>query len=407
MSDILLAVSGGIDSMYLLHRASELFPEASFAVAHCNFGLRGEESDGDEAFVRSCCNELGIRCFCKSFDTAGYASANGISIEMAARELRYAWFAELAREEGFDGVAVAHNLNDNAETLMLNLLRGTGTRGAKGMAAESVFPGGEIRLLRPMLGISRDEIKAWMTARGLEWREDRTNALNEYKRNKIRNEVFPVFREINPSFLQTLDEDMKHIAQVDEIAEDYFRGCGLDPEHIDIAALMKLKHWKYLLFRLTEGRMNSDELDSLCECLESGRQIAGKRFAQMVGGNGCLLPCQAGEPEWEWEVVPRSSVSSLKCPAGVLMLDASRLPVPPEPRHWQEGDWMIPFGMKGRKKVSDIFTDLKFSVPEKKAALVIPYPGVPGRVAAVIGIRSDDSLRITSDTDKILIIRTK
>ena len=132
---VLLAVSGGIDSMYMLHRAPELFPGASFAVAHCNFSLRGEESDGDEAFVRDACAALGVECFVKRFDTPGHAAANGVSVEMAARELRYAWFAELCSAHGFDTLATAHNANDNAETLFLNLLRGSGTKGLRGMEA--------------------------------------------------------------------------------------------------------------------------------------------------------------------------------------------------------------------------------------------------------------------------------
>ena len=130
---VLLAVSGGIDSMYMLHRAPDLFPGASLAVAHCNFRLRGAESDGDEAFVREECEKAGLTLFVKRFDTSAHASANGISIEMAARELRYAWFRELCREHGFDAVATAHNANDNAETLILNLLRGTGTKGLRGI----------------------------------------------------------------------------------------------------------------------------------------------------------------------------------------------------------------------------------------------------------------------------------
>ncbi|MBO7644221.1 MAG: tRNA lysidine(34) synthetase TilS, partial [Bacteroidales bacterium] len=130
---VLLAVSGGADSMYMLHRAPELFPGASFTVAHCNFGLRGEESDGDEAFVRSECESLGIPCLSKRFDTLAYASANGVSVEMAARELRYSWFRELCLNRGFTAIATAHNANDNAETLILNLLRGTGTKGMRGI----------------------------------------------------------------------------------------------------------------------------------------------------------------------------------------------------------------------------------------------------------------------------------
>ena len=246
---ILLAVSGGIDSMYLANRAPELFPGARFAVAHCNFGLRGAESDGDEAFVRTWCTEHGMECFVERFDTRGYAAEHGQSIEMAARELRYAWFWRLLDERGFDAVAVAHNADDNAETLLLNLLRGTGTRGMRGM-------GDRDGIVRPLLETSRAEIREWMEAHGLSWREDSTNADSSPKRNRIRNEVFPVFARINPSFVRTLGDDMRRIARVDDIAESYFRsvreGLTLPDGAIKIARVLALEHWEYVLWRLVE-----------------------------------------------------------------------------------------------------------------------------------------------------------
>ncbi len=246
---ILLAVSGGIDSMYLANRAPELFPGARFAVAHCNFGLRGAESDGDEAFVRAWCTEHGMECFTERFDTRAYAAEHSQSIEMAARELRYAWFWRLLDEQGFDAVAVAHNADDNAETLLLNLLRGTGTRGLRGM-------GDRDGIVRPLLETSRAEIREWMEAHGLPWREDSTNADSSPKRNRIRNEVFPVFARINPSFVRTLGDDMRRIARVDDIAESYFRsvreGLTLPDGAIKIAKVLALEHWEYVLWRLVE-----------------------------------------------------------------------------------------------------------------------------------------------------------
>ena len=283
---VLLAVSGGIDSMYMLHRAPELFPGASFAVAHCNFRLRGEESDGDEAFVRAECGKLGVECFVERFDTAGYASQHGISVEMAARELRYEWFSRLCGERGFGALATAHNANDNAETLILNLLRGTGTKGLRGI------PDG--RILRPLLGVTRDEIRGWMESRGMKWREDRTNGENEARRNKIRNQVFPVFAEINPSFVKTLGEDIRRIRQTDDIADDYFReaearivrkgATGL-PE-IGVTGLLALKHWRYVLWRILEDYgFSAETFEKLCTLLDRYRTeplgtvtLSGKSF---------------------------------------------------------------------------------------------------------------------------------
>ncbi len=271
---ILLAVSGGIDSMYLAYRAPEFFPGASFAVAHCNFHLRGKESDGDEDFVRQWCESRRLQLFVNSFNTLEYASKNGVSIEMAARELRYGWFDELRAKENFDAIAVAHNANDNAETLILNLLRGSGSRGLRGMSSE--------RILRPMLGISRAEIKDWMTTHGYPWREDSTNSDNAYKRNRIRNEVFPVFEKINPSFLRTLQRDMKHLGQVDDIAEEYYQKAKtgiMKDGAISITELRRSGHWEYLLWRLLqEAGLSEETFEKLVELLKSDRTISGKVF---------------------------------------------------------------------------------------------------------------------------------
>lgn len=260
--DILLAVSGGIDSMYMLHRASELFPGASFAVAHCNFALRGEESDADEDFVRKSCNSLGLTFLTRRFDTLADAASRGVSIEMSARDLRYAWFSELCKGtapelEGsgfsrFDALATAHNANDTAETLILNILRGCGSTGLRGIPAQRESEG--VTILRPLLETGRDEITSWMTERGLGWREDRTNSETEYKRNKIRNLVFPVFKEINPSFIRTIGDDIRRFTQVDDIAEEYFQRAlekilkadgGFNTDE-----LLALKHWRYVLWRI-------------------------------------------------------------------------------------------------------------------------------------------------------------
>lgn len=279
---ILLAVSGGIDSMYMAERYSRTAKPSDLAVAHCNFRLRGEESDGDEAFVRAWCARKGIEMYSAAFDTAACASDSGISIEMAARELRYAWFAELCREHGFDAVAVAHNANDNAETMMLNLLRGTGGKGIQGMKEEGLVPGAaDVKLLRPLLRVSREEIHRFMTSEGLKWREDHTNAENIYKRNKIRNEIFPLFAQINPAFLKALGRDMAHLGQEHEIAERYFRSCALPSLEagLNLKSLMTLDSWEWLLFRLCEPYNLSEEtFDKLVALLKSGRTISSKTF---------------------------------------------------------------------------------------------------------------------------------
>lgn len=290
---VLLAVSGGIDSMYLANRAPELFPGEEFAIAHCNFRLRGEESEGDEAFVRGWCEAKGVRLHVARFDTASIAAERGVSIEMAARELRYGWFERLCKENGYRGVAVAHNANDNAETLMLNLLRGTGSRGVRGMAAVSRRESGLV-VLRPMLDIGRRGIEKWMRDNGCAWREDSSNGDNAYKRNIIRNEVFPIFERINPSFLQTLNSDMRRLGQADDIAESYFREAMptvTDPKGIVIDRLLELEHWEPVLWRLLEdlslSEQTFDKLTALLrrykECPRGTVTVGGKVFQSPLG----------------------------------------------------------------------------------------------------------------------------
>lgn len=279
---ILLAVSGGIDSMYMANRAPELFPGACFAVAHCNFHLRGEESDGDAAFVQAWCRERGLECFCADFDTLQRASEAGVSVEMAARELRYKWFLELCLREGFGAVAVAHNANDNAETLLLNMLRGCGSKGMCAMDASSKLLGTEsVMLLRPLLGTLRGQIREYMVSKGLEWREDSSNAQSDYRRNLLRNKVFPLLESINPSAVSTLCSDISRLRQTQAVADDYFEAalesiCAPDGS-VDVRALLALRHWKYVLWRLLEDSgISSATLEKMYALLERyGAEPAG------------------------------------------------------------------------------------------------------------------------------------
>lgn len=389
--------------MYMAERAPELFPGAVFAVAHCNFGLRGSESDGDELFVREWCRDTGTECFVRRFDTAGYSRTQGVSIEMAARELRYAWFRELCEEHGFEAVAVAHNADDNAETLILNLLRGTGIRGIRGM-------GGREGVLRPLLGTSRSDIRKWMSEHGRHWREDSTNSDSTYKRNLIRNEVFPLFSKINPSFIKTLNADMRRFAQADNIAEEYFRAASekavLDDGSISVSVLKDDPHREFVLWRLLEDSgISADEFYALVRTIEEGRQYAGRRFGPVTGASGRLIIENGKRPDGrkvKIEILERSGLESLRQPEGVLIADADILTPPLKIRRWRPGDWMVPLGMKGRKKVSDIFSDLHVPVTEKKGAMVVELDG--SRVAALLPYRIDDSVRVTDSTVRVLRI---
>lgn len=319
----LLAVSGGIDSICL----ASLFLNSSagrrFAVAHCNFHLRGEDSDSDEALVAAWCGRNGVRYHKADFDTEQYASSHNISIEMAARELRYDWFASLCRDNGYYGVAVAHNANDNAETLILNLLRGTGLRGVTGMQAESAVPVTRenlagVRLLRPMLSFSREQIEEYVAANALEYHDDRTNAETVYKRNRIRHLVFPVFESLNPSFLTTFAREMNAFSEVQEIADDYFisvRDGVCEPAgkdellRVNAVRLCGLKHYKYVLYRLLEAYGFRDRLlEPVVRLLESGKTFSGKIFEapgyELITAGECLIVRKAAR------VVPESPVIS-------------------------------------------------------------------------------------------------
>lgn len=319
----LLAVSGGIDSICL----ASLFLNSSagrrFAVAHCNFHLRGEDSDSDEALVAAWCGRNGVRYHKVDFDTEQYASAHSVSIEMAARELRYDWFASLCRDNGYYGVAVAHNANDNAETLILNLLRGTGLRGITGMQAESAVPvtRGDlagVRLLRPMLSFSRKQIEEYVAANSLEYHDDRTNAETVYKRNRIRHLVFPVFESLNPSFLTTFAREMNAFSEVQEIADNYFisvRESVCEPAleddllRVNAVRLCGLKHYKYVLYRLLEAYGFRDRLlEPVVRLLESGKTFSGKVFEapgyELITAGECLIVRKSAR------VLPESPVIS-------------------------------------------------------------------------------------------------
>lgn len=304
----LLAVSGGIDSICLASLFLNSAVGRRFAVAHCNFHLRGEDSDSDEALVAAWCGRNGVRYHKADFDTEQYASSHNVSIEMAARELRYDWFASLCRDNGYYGVAVAHNANDNAETLILNLLRGTGLRGITGMQAESVVPVTKdelsgVRLLRPMLSFSRKQIEEYVAANSLEYHDDRTNAETVYKRNRIRHLVFPVFESLNPSFLTTFAREMNAFSEVQEIADDYFisvRESVCEPAgkdellRVNAVRLCHLKHYKYVLYRLLEAYGFRDRLlEPVVRLLESGKTFSGKVFEapgyELITAGECLI----------------------------------------------------------------------------------------------------------------------
>ena len=463
---VLLAVSGGVDSMCMadLFSGSALRPR--FSVAHCNFHLRGEESDGDEALVRKWCESRGIIFLKKDFDTLGYAASKGISVEMAARELRYGWFAEVCRERGFAALAVAHNANDNAETMILNMLRGTGVKGMTGMRRISTLPSSDAALIRPLLGFSRKDIHQYAVSHRLEWREDRTNADSAYKRNLIRNEVFPLFERLNPSFLSTLNEDMERFSQTQSAADEYVAAVSAEVARygedglpvIDHQALVLKKNWEYVLYRLLEPfGFTSSVVSDLAALLRRGGTVSGRTFVAneyiavtsarevrvIAARNGRIdgfcghfdghfdklsdrrnpvavdsaavaEPVEATSLTVEapgeyslngirFSVSLSDDVTNVRTVPGETKLDSGKVAFPFVVRPWQPGDWMRPLGLKGRKKLSDLFVDLKFGPLEKRKALVIADKG--SHILALVGHRIDDSAKVTKNTASVTVLR--
>ena len=457
---VLVAVSGGVDSMCLADLFLQNYGADRFSLAHCNFHLRGEESDGDEALVRSWAKEHEVQCHVKSFETEEYAIKEGISIEMAARDLRYAWFDSLCLEFGYSAVAVAHNANDNAETLILNLLRGTGVQGLCGMSLLSEMPTrpGAPALIRPILACTRKMIEGYAFAHGLQYREDSTNASSDYKRNRIRNEVFPIFEKINPSFVRTLNREMGYFSEVAEIVDDYcsstIKGNADAPMTeqtgqfpiINIPELLSHKHWRYLLYYMLEPYgFNSATIASVEGLLESDRTLSGKRFESETHDlviertDICVRPksisssiyeVPVGRPDldgihssvavhgpgiynfngqrWDVQTLPYTSDMPLKQPEGILIADADKLTFPFVCRRWRQGDCMVPFGMKGRKKVSDIFADLKYTSTQKEqAVMIVDCKGdlaEQQHIAGILGLRMDNGYRVTPTTKSIVRI---
>ena len=456
-SGYLVAVSGGMDSMCLASLFLEVCGPEAFAVAHCNFHLRGTESDEDEALVRRWADSNGVRVHRVDFDTEENARSKGISIEMAARDLRYGWFASLCRDYGYNAVAVAHNANDNAETLMLNLLRGTGVKGLSGMAPVSPVPAagcgsgsGTPLLLRPLLGFTRKQIEGYVFANSIPYRNDSTNALSDYKRNRLRNEVFPVFEKINPSFIRTLNREIGYFAEAAAIVGDWADEAMSSITdfssaedgvvcRVNLAQLLGNSHWRYLLYSMLEPYgFSSSVLASIEDLLESGRTLSGKRFDSpthilMTGRDGLTVldrevaakVTDMSEADvmvvrgqgtynfngvrWKVEVLDWDHSSSLKQEAGTLVMDASQLPFPFVCRKWRKGDWFIPLGMKGRKKISDLFADLKYDALAKSTSLMIvdcraEYADIQ-RVAGLLGVRVDDRCKVTDKTEKVIRIK--
>lgn len=418
----ILAVSGGADSISMLHAFKYL--NLKILVLHCNFSLRGKESDMDEQFVKRFCDSYGIAHSVKKFDTTAYAKEKGLSIEMAARELRYNWFREMKAKKKMDYIVVAHHADDIAETVFINYIRGTGIKGLTGIKPikEDV--------LRPLLSCSRTDILQYIEDNQLGFRTDSTNNSLDYVRNKIRHQVIPVFKEINPSFLETVRENCETLKETEQIylygiqqLQEQVLDCEEEEILIHIGKTLASPAPYTLLYEtLKPFGFNKIQIRDI---LNTHTAISGKKF---IAGHHTLVK---GRTYWrlfdnsqaldtvisidkpgrytirnkdvEFFILPNSEDFEIPTDLSIACLDADKITFPLQIRHWQAGDYFCPIGMKkSKKKLSDFFRDQKFSEKQKKDCLLLLSGD---KIAWVMEYRVDDRFKVTSFTKNVLIIK--
>lgn len=417
---ILLAVSGGIDSMVMW----KLFDDNRFdySVIHCNFQLRGEDSDKDELMVRRIAAERGIKLFVKKFDTREYASLTGISIEMAARELRYAWFEEIRMAENIHFIATAHHLDDLLETFFINLVRKTGIKGLSGFRPKTGY------IIRPMLFTNRNEIVEWATRHDVEFRTDTTNSEIIFQRNYIRHHVIPGLEKLNPAFRNNLTATMANLRDVEQFymtevtrqIKKISTGDSQFPE-ILVSSLLKLPHPRQVLFEwMSKYGFNTATSNQVFESLdgEPGRQFFSRTHRLVIDRNKLILtpiPESSGQlfyiEKEDLEIfepihltIQTIDINSFEIDPdpGMAFIDFDKLQFPLIVRKWKAGEYFQPLGMKGFKKISDFFIDQKLSIPEKEETWII-YSG--NKVVWIAGYRIDNRFRISSETINAICIQ--
>lgn len=403
---VLVALSGGADSVALLCLLQSLgyWCEA----AHCNFQLRGEESDRDEAFVRQFCEERQTTLHVTHFDTAAEAAQRHVSIEMMARELRYNWFESVRQACGAQAIAVAHHRDDSAETFLLNLLRGTGINGLQGIRPRNGF------IIRPLLCLDRQEIVDYLTDIGQSFVTDSTNLEDEYLRNKIRLHLLPLMQQISPAAKENILKTAAHLADAallyhQAIDEGRTRVLREQGKALDIAALLQEPSPATLLFEILYPLgFNQSQTKDIYQALrgQSGKYFKAGQWRVVKDRDRLLI-----EPDTENTppildlqtctytpdfIIPRDRTTAC--------FDADKLSQPLSLRPWKAGDTFVPFGMKGKKKVSDYLTDHKFSLLQKERQWVLCCGS---DIAWLVGERSDNRFRVDENTRKITIIRIK
>lgn len=412
---ILVALSGGVDSMVL----AELFRRGGYdiAFAHCNFHLRGKESDGDEHFVREYAERVGVKLFVRQFDTLDFVENNKVSVEMAARELRYAWFNDLinANEQL---LALAHHADDQIETFFINLLRGSGIKGLKAMQPRNGM------YIRPLLWASREEIKKFAIENGIQWREDSTNNDTVYLRNKIRHELMPVFDSIKPEAREKILESVNHLASENQLYRELLKEKISQIETVDgVLHSIPKRHFErseaesrnplglQLLFEwIRDFGFSFSQCESILASLDSepGKEFYSANYQLVIEKETIeIFPIDSVQTRHNLSqrvtiqpVRTRHALSLLITDnPNIAQLDYDKLKLPLQTRSWQQGDRFHPLGMRGTKLVSDFFNDNDFTTFQKKNTLILTDN--EGEIVWIVGYRIDDRFKITEKTKTI------
>lgn len=410
---LLIACSGGLDSVVLTHLIKQLNFE--IALAHCNFSLRGKESDGDEMFVIGLAKNLEIPVFAETFDTKKFAEEHKISTQMAARDLRYNWFAEILKDFKFDYLLTAHHLDDDLETFFINLSRGTGLNGLIGI------PKVNNKIIRPLLNFSREEILKYAKANNLKWREDSSNKKTDYLRNKLRWEVLPKFKETNESLLKNFQKTQQNLQASQNLIEDYMSlvyklvvSEGVDSYKINIQKIIELPNTNALLYELLNG-FGFTEWDDVSNLLDSqtGKQVFSKTHILLKNREELVLTDIISEKINEEFLISEDGINSpinLKIESSkyigeteknLIYVASEKLNFPLKLRKWSSGDNFQPFGMEGKKKLSKFFKDEKISMTEKSKIWLLLSDE---KIVWIIGHRMDDRFKVIENTKRILKI---
>ena len=420
---IIATVSGGIDSVVLcdiLHKLNQ-----PFCLAHANFGLRAEESDADELFVKKLAKKHNVPFYGESFQTLEFAQREKISIQMAARYLRYNWFEQLRQQLNYSYIATAHHQNDATETVLLNLTKGTGLAGLHGIAAQNR------RVVRPLLCLTKDDIYEYVTEQQLIWREDSSNESTKYQRNLIRHEVIPVLKQINPSLEKTMGQTIQKIQGAEQIYNQYinqvkekaFRTEG-STIYIDLLPLRTATALPVVLFELLRDfNFNYEVVGTVVEAFDasSGKTFESATHVLVKDRDQLVITAkdlrafgsfEINESDQEFTIedlhlqIRRQAATGYALPRSrkIAALDLNLLQFPLKIRPWKEGDWFVPLGMNGKKKLSDFFINEKIPVNLKSRIWVLTSDK---SIVWIIGHRLDNRFKVTDKTEQILELQIK